>query len=69
VDTPETVHPNKPVERFGKEASAFTKRIAEGETVRLGGSDFTARAGPTNDMKATNGRIPYEKPREFETIQ
>ena len=35
VDTPETVHPNKPVERFGKEASAFTKRVAEGETVRL----------------------------------
>ena len=35
VDTPETVHPNKPVEYFGKEASAFTKRIAEGETVRL----------------------------------
>jgi len=35
VDTPETVHPNKPVERFGKEASAFTKRLVEGETVRL----------------------------------
>ena len=35
VDTPETVHPNKPVEYFGKEASAFTKRIAEGEIVRL----------------------------------
>ncbi len=35
VDTPETVHPNKPVEYFGKEASAFTKRMVEGETVRL----------------------------------
>ena len=35
VDTPETVHPQKPVEYFGKEASAFTKRIAEGKTVRL----------------------------------
>lgn len=35
VDTPETVHPKKPVEYFGKEASAFTKRMAEGETVRL----------------------------------
>jgi len=35
VDTPETVHPNKPVERFGKEASAFTKRMAEGKHVRL----------------------------------
>ena len=35
VDTPETVHPQKPVEFFGKEASAFTKRMAEGKTVRL----------------------------------
>jgi micrococcal nuclease len=25
VDTPETVHPNKPAERFGREASAFTR--------------------------------------------
>jgi micrococcal nuclease len=25
VDTPETVHPNKPIQEFGKEASAFTK--------------------------------------------
>ena len=37
VDTPETVHPQKPVEYFGKEASAFTKRIAEGQSVRLEG--------------------------------
>ena len=35
VDTPETVHPQKPVEYFGKEASAFTKRIAEGQSIRL----------------------------------
>ena len=35
VDTPETVHPNKPVERFGKEASEFTRRMAEGKQVRL----------------------------------
>lgn len=35
VDTPETVHPQKPVERFGKEAAAFTKRLAEGKRVRL----------------------------------
>jgi micrococcal nuclease len=26
VNTPETKHPQKPVEAFGKEASAFTKR-------------------------------------------
>ena len=35
VDTPETVHPNKPVQYFGKEASSFTKRMATGKTVRL----------------------------------
>jgi micrococcal nuclease len=35
VDTPETKHPSKPVQRFGKEASAFTERMAEGKRVRL----------------------------------
>ena len=35
VDTPETVHPNKPVEFFGKEASAFTKNLLIGESVYL----------------------------------
>ncbi|MBI4848901.1 MAG: thermonuclease family protein [Nitrospirae bacterium] len=35
VDTPETVHPSKPVEHFGKEASAFTKHLAEGRMLRL----------------------------------
>ena len=35
VDTPETVDPRRPVERFGKEASAFTKRMVEGKKIRL----------------------------------
>lgn len=35
VDTPETVHPSKPVEYFGKEASAFTKRMVEGKNIKL----------------------------------
>lgn len=35
VDTPETKHPKKPVEYFGKEASLFTKRMVEGKEVRL----------------------------------
>ena len=35
VDTPETKHPNKPVEQYGKEASAFTTRIVEGKKVTL----------------------------------
>ena len=35
VDTPETKHPQKPVQRFGKEAYLFTKRMVEGKEVRL----------------------------------
>lgn len=35
VDTPETKHPNKPVEYYGKEASAFTKSLLDGEDVYL----------------------------------
>ncbi|MCY4602166.1 MAG: thermonuclease family protein [Acidobacteria bacterium] len=35
VDTPETVHPRRPVECFGKEASAFAKRLLEGQRARL----------------------------------
>jgi micrococcal nuclease len=35
VDTPETKHPKKPVERFGREAYLFTKRMVEGKEVRL----------------------------------
>jgi micrococcal nuclease len=35
VDTPETVHPNKPVECFGKEASAYVKKELEGTYIGL----------------------------------
>jgi micrococcal nuclease len=35
VDTPETVHPSKPVEYFGKEASEFTRKMVEGKRVKL----------------------------------
>ena len=35
VDTPETVDPRRPVQYFGKEASEFTHRMAEGKVVRL----------------------------------
>jgi micrococcal nuclease len=31
IDTPETVHPTKPVEQFGPEASEYTKRRLEGK--------------------------------------
>ncbi len=35
VDTPETVHPQKGVEYYGKEASNFAKSLLEGKKVRL----------------------------------
>lgn len=35
VDTPETVHPNKPVQFYGKEASNFTKESLNGRRVWL----------------------------------
>ena len=36
VDTPESVDPRRPVEFFGKEASAFTRRLVDGQRVLLG---------------------------------
>jgi micrococcal nuclease len=33
VDTPEAVHPSKPVEEHGKEASRFTTNLLKGESV------------------------------------
>ncbi len=41
IDTPETVHPEKPVEFFGHEASEFTKRQLEREKVHLEFEPFT----------------------------
>lgn len=35
IDTPETVHPDRPIEFFGPEASEFTKRQLEGKKVHL----------------------------------
>lgn len=35
VNTPETIHPKKPVEYYGKEASGFTKRELTGKRVWL----------------------------------
>jgi len=35
VDTPETNHPDKPPMHFGREATAFTKRLVDGRTVRI----------------------------------
>jgi micrococcal nuclease len=35
VDTPETVHPNKVVQCFGKDAKEFTRTMAESKSIRL----------------------------------
>ena len=35
IDTPETVHPTKPVEAFGKEASEYTRKQLENEVILL----------------------------------
>ena len=35
IDTPETKHPSKPVQYFGKEASAYNKLLVEHKMVRL----------------------------------
>jgi micrococcal nuclease len=35
VDTPETVDPRRPVQRFGKEAGDFTRRLVDGKRVRV----------------------------------
>jgi micrococcal nuclease len=45
VDTPETKHPNKPVEYFGREATAFTKRMVEGKQIRLEYDQANAHLG------------------------
>jgi len=35
IDTPETVHPAKPVEYYGKEASRFTRNLLKGEMIYI----------------------------------
>ena len=45
VDTPETKHPTQAVERFGREASAFTKAALEGKLV----AQVKDRTGDTVD--------------------
>ena len=44
IDTPETVHPGKPVECFGPEASERNKELVEGKKVRL------LQDGPDRDI-------------------
>lgn len=53
VATPETRHPTKPVEYFGKEASAFTARLIEGKAVRLEYDPANAATNHKNKEKCT----------------
>ena len=50
VDTPETHHPSKPVQCFGRAASAFTKEFIGTKPVRL-------EADPLNDNRDRYGRL------------
>lgn len=50
VDTPETVHPSKPVQCFGAEASKKTKEWLEGESVYL-------KVDPTQGERDKYGRL------------
>lgn len=48
VDTPETVHPRRPVEPYGREASSFLKNLLAGEEVYLRfGNEQADRYGRT----------------------
>jgi micrococcal nuclease len=50
IDTPETVHPNKPVECFGLEASDMLRELIEGKEVLL-------KTDPTQDDIDRYGRL------------
>jgi len=53
VDTPETKHPRRPVEYYGKEASAFTKRMVQGKRVRLEFDQANAHIGHKDKYRRT----------------
>ncbi len=53
VDTPETKHPRKPVEYYGKEATAFTRRMVQGKRVRLEFDQANAHIGHKDRYKRT----------------
>ena len=54
VDTPETVHPNKPVECFGKEAAEFTRKFISGEEVTL---EYEYSSGVSGNLRDKYGRL------------
>jgi len=53
VDTPETKHPNKPVEYYGRESTAFTKKMVQGKRVRLEFDQANAHLGHKDRYRRT----------------
>ncbi len=49
----ETKHPQKPVEYYGREATAFTRRMAQGKRVRLEFEQANAPIGHKDKYKRT----------------
>ena len=53
MDTPENKHPRKPVEYYGREASAFTKKMVQGKRVRLEFDQANASIGHKDRYRRT----------------
>lgn len=60
VDTPETKHPKKPIECFGREATEFTTRIAAGKMVSLRLDEVNAVVGHKDKYGRTLGYVYLE---------
>ena len=65
VDTPETVHPDKPVQFFGPEASAFTRRSLLGTRVRLEFDDPDRPGGSIDIYGRTLAYVYTEDEKNF----
>ena len=60
VDTSETKHPTKPVEYYGKEATAFTKKMVQGKGVRLEFDQANAHLGHKDKYRRTLAYVYLE---------
>lgn len=58
VDTPETVHPHKPVEAYGRAASRFTTNLLKGERVWVELDETTGRQDRYGRLLAYLWRMP-----------
>jgi micrococcal nuclease len=61
VNTPESVRPNTPVQRFAREAADFTKRMVEGKLVQLEFDPLSSRR--------TDGKDRYERTLAYVFLQ